>query len=160
MFQALLSLRDPILRDRNPGQQVLQNNANVIFTCLRGWAGRNCDKCDVNFEPPGQCSRCRTGWIGDNCDSWAPNFGPPGECTRCSRGWKEPDCDMCAPDWAGANCDVCDRFGFSAESNCTECIVNGTWEGQTEGIEGIKRLEVKLTFDGESCHGLFPGTEH
>ena len=154
MFQALLTLHDPILLNRKPGQQVLHDEADVTFSCQRGWVGSDCDRCDVNFGPDGECSRCRTGWVGDNCDAcaigWigsdcdtcATNFGPPGQCDTCNDGWLPPTCDK-----------KCDGFGCCNHGECQGCIQNGRWQGSI----GHNSLEVRLTFSGETCSQVVPG---
>ena len=48
---------------------------------------------------------------------------------KCAIGWTGRNCDTCAPGWTGPACDACEGFGFSTESNCTECIQNGYWTG-------------------------------
>ena len=101
---ALPTLRDPIILNRKPGKQILQNDTDVSIGCLRGWK-----------EP--DCQTCIHGWRKPDCDACAPNFGPRGECTSCLNGW------------AGENCDYCEGFGFSEESGYTECIENGLWTG-------------------------------
>ena len=121
--------------------------------CDHGWTGENCDSCDGNFGPPGQCDSCLRGWAGNSCaicangwtglecDACSRNFGPPGQCDRCLTGW------------TGDNCYYCEGFGFSTESNCTECIQNGYWKGMI----GSTYLDVHLTFTGDTCSDLVLG---
>ena len=68
---------------------------------------------------------------------------------RCQARWTGPDCDACAPGWTGPACDACEGFGFSEESNCTECIQNGLWEGTY--LNNVTQMTVALTFDGPAC---------
>ena len=133
--------------------------------CSTGWTGDKCDSCARNFWPPGQCDSCLERWTGENCsecvkgwagpeydgcatgragtdcDSCDVNFGPAGQCDRCLSGW------------AGDNCNYCDGFGFSPKSNCSECIQNGLWKGESR----TKNVEVRLTFTGETCSDLVLG---
>ena len=133
--------------------------------CATGWSGTNCDVCDTNFGPPElcdtcltrwageNCSECDRGWTGSECDVCAPNFEPPGNCSRCRTRWVGENCDSCEQGWAGNNCDVCEGFGFSEESNCTECIQNGLWVGTQRSND----VEVYFTFTGPSCFELVTG---
>ena len=171
---ALPTLRDPIILNRRPGKQILQNDTDVTITCLRGWkepdcqtcahgwTGDNCDICAPNFGPEGQCDSCVTGFAGENCSECAANFGPSGNCTDCLIGWTGPSCDACATNfgppgqcdscltgWAGDNCDVC-GFGFSTESRCTECIENGRWIGS---------ITLDLTFEEPECVNVVSGRD-
>ena len=147
----MLTLQDDVLRDRKPGQQVLHSDADVTFSCQRGWVGSDCDSCDVNFEPVGECSRCSLGWSGRNCDTCVSNFGPAGQCDECLGGWTGDNCDICTDGWLLPMCDqICDGFGCCNHDNCQGCIQNGQWKtpiGQ----------EVYLTFKGETCSDLVPG---
>ena len=127
VYQALLGLKNKRIKERTPGEQILENKTDITVTCKSGWTGDNCDSCVPGFT-------------GDNCDSCAPNFGPPGSCDSCLTGF------------AGDNCDVC-GFGFSTESNCTECIQNGLWTGKVDD----KNLTVRLTFSGANCSTVAPG---
>ena len=121
--------------------------------CLGGWTCDNCSECADNFGPAGQCDQCLRGWSGENCSDCGTNFGPPGQCDQCLRGWAGDSCDACAPGWTGPECDACEGFGFSTESNCTECIQNGYWKGHMSS----RYLDVHLTFTGETCSDLVPG---
>ena len=95
----------------------------------------------MNFGPPGQCDTCLDRWDGDNCD-------------RCARGWIGENCtERCPVGWAGTNCDTCE-FGFTPESNCTDCIENGRWTGQ---YHNGASLTVRMTFEGPACTNLEPG---
>ena len=85
--------------------------------------------------------KCKKGWTGDNCDA-------------CAAGWTGDNCDECAPGWLPPGCSTC-RFGFSTESNCTECITNGLWTGTANG----KDLTLRLTFNGETCSEVVPGKQ-
>ena len=73
---------------------------------------------------------------------------------KCQTGWAGINCDACVPKWIGPNCDACEGFGFSAESNCTECIQNGKWTGTW-----INDLPIAffLTFEGPECTNVVPG---
>ena len=97
-------------------------------TCLTRWGGENCDT-------------CARGWAGGNCSICATNFRPAGQCDRCLTGWD------------GDNCNYCEGFGFSIESNCTECIQNGAWIGSWV----FNGLTLHLTFDGPACNNVVPG---
>ena len=143
MFQAFLTLHDRILRNRKPGQQVLQNQADVTFSCQRGWAGSDCDRCNVNFGPPLRCDQCLRGWSGQNCTESAANFGPPGQCIRFVRGWAGETCSQCATNfgpvgqcdtcvigWAGLNCDSCSH-GWTGD-NCSKSDTNFGPAGQCD----------------------------
>ena len=85
--------------------------------------------------------KCKRGWTGENCDLCTRNFGPEGQCNQCLTGW------------IGDSCNYCEGFGFSTESNCTECIHNGYWKGTFRS----NYLDVHLTFTGETCSELVPG---
>ena len=164
---------------RKHGDMVLYYKNDIPVKCQAGWAGRNCDPCALNFGPPEQCNQCLRGFVGENCDECATNFGPPGNCERCVIGWTgdnydscatrwmgencitcslnfEPDgrCDLCLLGWGGDSCDVCE-FGFSTESNCTECIQNGYWTGTYSHARSP--LRSYLTFSGPACTNLVPG---
>ena len=94
------------------------------------------------------------GFAGENCTECATNFGPPGQCYGCVPRWGGEMCDSCAPGWTGPDCDVCDGFGFSEESNCTECIQNGLWAG----LYGASyAMTAHLTFEGPECTNLVAG---
>ena len=148
----LLSGKD--IHYRTLGNMILLYKKDTSLGCQRGWTGDNCDSRSTNFETDGECSRCRTGWTGQDCDECATNFGPDGQCDQCIRGWAEKNCsecainfepsgqcnsslvgwvgdncDACALRWTGQECDACERFGFSSEIGCTECIVNGVLRG-------------------------------
>ena len=56
--------------------------------------------------------------------------------------------------YTGPHCSSCQGFGFSTESNCTECIQNGQWIGKWFNIEDT---EIILTFEGPGCTNLVPG---
>ena len=167
---------------KKPGDLILYYKNNAALKCQTGWTGRNCDACAPNFEPPGQCDHCLRGWTGRNCDVCSENFGPVGQCDRCVTGWAGENCDTCARGWtgdnctecatnfgpvgqcdrcllgwAGNNCNVCD-FGFSTESNCTECIQNEKWTG-TYGHNKAS-MRAFLTFEGAACNNLEPGMFH
>ena len=109
-------LVQPEILHRQPGDRILFYLKEATLKFKRGWTGKNCDSCALNFGPPGQCDSCITGWKGDDCDA-------------------------------------CEGFGFSTESNCTECIQNGYWIGNISS----KYLDVYLTFTGETCSDLVPG---
>ena len=159
--------------------------AGLCNQCLKGWAGKNCSECATNFESPGQCDKCVIGWDGDNCDicacGWyganctecANNFGPPGQdaeekiVTPVLEDGLVPtavnvlptgpagQCARCLTGWIGDDCNYCEGFGFSTESNCTQCIQNGTWTGFWFG--GPTGLTLHLTFDGPACNNVVPG---
>ena len=125
-YATLRDLLNPVFMNRQPGEQILQN---ATVNCLPGWK-----------EP--DCQTCAQRWAGDSCDKCAWNFGPLEQCDSCLTGW------------VGPNCDACEGFGFSAESNCTECIQNGHWTGT---FNGQQTITVYLTFDGPACTNLVPG---
>ena len=176
-FATLPTLRDPIFINRRPGEQILQNEADVTVTCMggwkepdchtcaHGWTGDNCDTCTRNFGPVRLCDTCLIGWAGLNCDSCAHgwtgnncskcdiNFGPEGQCDRCLTGWAGENCDACATGWAGAACNACE-FGFSTESGCSECVQSGHWTGK---YNHVLDMTVHLTFEGPACTMLASG---
>jgi len=56
-------------------------NVILLSSCLRGWSGTYCDKCETHSlcehgtcKSPGECS-CKNGWMGQNCD-----------CPKCKEG--------------------------------------------------------------------------
>ena len=128
MMQQCCLLHDKEIRYSQPGDQILYHREETMF-------------------------QCRTGWTGDNCDICATNFGPPGSCDTCLAIFTGPECDACAPGWTGPDCQYCEGFGFSTESNCTQCIQNGYWKGRIRH----NYLDVHLTFTGESCSELVLG---
>ena len=130
------------MQSRKPRDMVLYYKNDFPITCQTGWAGRNCEACDRNFGPVGQCNQCLRGFAGEKCNECVTNFGPPGNCNRCVLGW------------TGDNCDVCE-FGFSTESNCTECIQNGHWTGTYSPARAP--FIAYLTFEGPACTSLVPG---
>ena len=62
---------------------------------------------------------------------------------------------VCAPGWTGPECDVCEGFGISTESGCTECIQIGKWTGTWGAFFQV--MTVFLTFQGPECTNLVPG---
>ena len=166
-FATLPTLRDPIIMNRRPGEQILQNDTDVIITCLRGWkepdcqrcahgwTGGKCDTCALNYGPPGECTSCLLGWDEPDCLACAENYGPPGECDQCLRGWTGENCtERCPLGWGGQNCNLCE-FGFNKTTNCTECIQNGYWTGRYHIAQAC--MEVYLSFEGAGCTNLVPG---
>ena len=127
MIQQCCFLEAQDLLYRQPGEEIIYHQKEAQLQCQKGWTGRNCESCAPTFDPTGECSRCRTGWTGYNCDT-------------CALGWLPPDCSTC-------------RFGFSTESNCTECIQNGLWTGKVDD----KNLTVWLTFTGDTCATVASG---
>ena len=130
------------IRYRTPGDLILYYMNNTTLKCETGWAGRNCEACAPNFGPPGRCDQCLPRWAGENCDS-------------CAVGWDGRNCESCAPGWTGPECSACEGFGFSAESNCTECIQNGYWAGTF--LNNVWTMTAYLTFERPACSDLVPG---
>ena len=146
-------LSEQTIRYNKPGSQILYFRTEAEVKCKRGWTGYGCDACAPNFEPPGECSRCRTGLAGNDCDACARGWTGP-NCDECDLKFGPPgECDTCLTGWTGPVCQYCEGFGFSTESNCTECIQNGRWEGRRSRTD----MEVYLTFTGSSCSELIPG---
>ena len=165
MFQPVLSLQNPILRERRPGRNVLYNEASVTVICQRGWAGKdcdicavgwagpNCDSCDINFRPPGQCDQCLRRWAGENCSQCATGWTGD-KCDACAVGWTGDDCDTCADGWLPPTCDqICDGFGCCNQGECEGCIQDGRWIGSV----GYESFEVHMTFKGDRCMKVVPG---
>ena len=136
-----------------PRDQILYHRIEAMVQCRRGWEGDNCDVCATNFGPAGlcvscvtgfageNCSECDRGWAGSDCDVCDTNFGPPGQCDKCLAGF------------TGLECHTCQGFGFSTESNCTECIQNGVWVGKRSYTD----LEFHFNFTESSCSELVTG---
>ena len=148
-----------------PGDYILYHLINATVKCKKGWSGTSCDACAPGWTRE-NCDSCSPGWTGDNCTECATNYGPPNLCDRCltgwtgdncdacTLGWTGDDCDTCADGWTGENCDqICDGFGCCNQDECQGCIQNGRWEGTL----GFNRMEVHLTFRGETCSDLVPG---
>ena len=134
-----MGLHENTIKERKPGEQILDNINDITVVCKSGWAGDNCDSCSERFAGE-NCDICDRGRTGPDCDACDVNFELPGDCASCLNGF------------AGDNCDVC-GFGFSTESNCTKCIQNGLWVGRRRSTY----MEVYFTFTGSSCSELKAG---